>query len=93
MGLKIGDSATAIFKSSTVMLAVPGEMKLSARNKIGGVISRITPGEVNVEVVIDVGGHDVLVAVITVNALKELKLAEGNDVLVIIKSNDVMLGK
>lgn len=93
LGLKVGDSATAIFKSSTVMLAVPDEMKLSARNKIGGVISRITTGEVNAEVVIDIGEHDVLVAVITANALKELQLAEGKDVLAIIKSNDVMLGK
>jgi len=75
------------------MLALPGEMKLSARNRIGGLISHITLDEVNAEVVIDIGQHDVLVAVITADALKELQLKEGSDVLAIIKSNDVMLGR
>ena len=91
--LKQGDSATAIFKASTVMLAVPGEMQLSARNGIAGSISHITVGEVNAEVVVDIGNHDVLVAVITVDALKALKLKEGSSVIAIIKSSDVMLGR
>jgi len=91
--LKQGDSATAIFKSSTVMLAVPGEMQLSTRNSIAGRIDHITVGEVNAEVVVDIGHHDVVVAVITVDALKELKLEEGNSIISIIKSSDVMLGR
>jgi len=93
LGLKRGDSTTAIFKSSTVILAVPGEMQLSARNSIAGSISHITVGEVNAEVIVDIGHHDVLVAVITTDALKALKLKEGSSVLVIIKSSDVMLAK
>lgn len=91
--LKQGDSATAIFKSSTVMLAVPGEMQLSARNSIRGSINHITVGEVNAEVVVDIGHHDVVVSVITADALKALKLEEGSSVIAIIKSSDVMLGK
>jgi molybdate transport system regulatory protein len=93
LNLKIGDSATAIFKSSTVMLAVPGEMQVSARNKISGSVSHISLGEVNAEVVIDIGEHEVLVSVITTKALQELGLAQGSEVLAIIKSNDVMLGR
>lgn len=93
LGLEEGDSATALFKSSTVMLAVPGEMQLSARNSIGGTVSRITRGEVNAEVVVEIGQHDVLVSVITSDALNTLKLEEGSSVMAIIKSSDVMLGR
>ncbi len=87
--LEEGDSVTAIFKSSTVMLAVPGEMQLSARNSIRGSVSHITVSEV----MVDIGFHDVLVAVITADALKTLKLKEGSSVTAIIKSSDVMLGR
>jgi len=93
LSLKQGDSITAIFKSSAVMLAVPGEMQLSTRNSIAGRIEHITVGEVNAEVVVGIGQHDVVVAVITVDALKELKLEEGNSIISIIKSSDVMLGR
>ncbi len=93
LGLKQGDSVTTIFKSSTVILAVPGEMQLSTGNSIAGSISHITVGEVNAEVVVDIGHHDVVVAVITTDALKALKLKEGSSVMAIIKSSDVMLGR
>ncbi|QOR62229.1 TOBE domain-containing protein [Sulfurovum sp. ST-21] len=93
LGLEEGESVTAIFKSSTVMLAVPGKMELSARNSLKGSITRITVDEVNAEVIVDIGYHDVLVAVITVDALKALELKEGSSVIAIIKSSDVMLGR
>jgi len=93
LGLVVGEDALAIFKSSTVMLALPTEMKLSARNQISGVISRIIMGAVNVEVVVDIGEEDVLAAVITTGALEALHLVEGSEVIAVIKSNDVMLGK
>ncbi len=93
LGLKQGDSATAIFKSNTVMLAVSGEMQLSTGNSIAGSISHITVGEVNAEVVVDIGHHDVVVAVITSDALKVMKIKEGSRVMAIIKSSDVMLGR
>ena len=94
LGLKKADSVTAIFKSNTVMLAVDDTgMRLSARNSIRGTVICINSGEVNAEVVVDIGNHDVVVAVITTDALEELKLKEGSSVIAIIKSSDVMLGK
>ncbi len=92
LGLKNADSVTAIFKSNTVMLAVETEMKLSARNTISGTISRIHIGEVNAEIVVDIGHYDVVVAVITKDALNALKLEKGSSVIAIIKSSDIMLG-
>jgi len=93
LGLEKGESVTAIFKSNTVMLALPGKMELSARNTLKGSIVRIATGEVNAEVIVDIGYHDVLVAVITVDALKALELKEGSSVIAIVKSSDVMLGR
>lgn len=93
LGLAIGEDATAIFKSSTVMLALPGALQLSARNQISGNISHISVAGVNTEVVIEIGEEDVLVAVITTGALKELGLVEGSKVIAIVKSNDVMVGR
>jgi len=93
LGLKEADGATAIFKSSTVLLAADSEIKLSESNILSGTVSHITVGEINAEVVVDIGHHDVVVAVITADALKELKLEEGSSVIAIIKSSDVMLGR
>ena len=75
------------------MLALPGALQLSARNQINGTISHISAGGVNSEVVIDIGEGDVVVAVITAGALKELGLVEGSKVIAIVKSNDVMLAR
>lgn len=93
LGLHTGEDVTAVFKSSTVMLALPGALQLSARNQINGTISHISAGGVNSEVVIDIGEGDVVVAVITAGALKELGLVEGSKVIAIVKSNDVMLAR
>ncbi|MBB3346034.1 molybdopterin-binding protein [Sphingomonas sp. BK069] len=68
-------------------------MKLSARNQISGKITSITPGAVNGSIKVDIGGGNVVTASITEEAIKELGLAEGDTVTVIVKASDVMIGK
>ncbi len=68
-------------------------MKLSARNQISGTIVSITPGAVNGSIKVDIGGGNVVTASITEEAIKELGLAEGDTVTVIVKASDVMIGK
>ena len=65
-------------------------MKLSARNQLRGTVSEITRGEAIANVVLDVAGQR-LVASITVEAVDELGLAEGNEVTAIVKASDVMI--
>ena len=65
-------------------------MKLSARNKIEGTVTGITRGEATANVALDAGGVR-LVASITVEALDELGLAEGSEVIAVIKASDVIL--
>ena len=65
-------------------------MKLSARNQLKGSVREIHRGEAIANVGIDVGGQR-LVASITVEAVDELGLGEGDDVTVVIKASDVIV--
>jgi molybdopterin-binding protein len=65
-------------------------MKISARNQIRGTVTAITKGEAIANVVLDVNG-DRLVASITVEAVRDLGIAEGSEVTAVIKASDVML--
>ncbi len=67
-------------------------MELSARNQLQGTIKSIETGAVMAEVVVDVGGQE-MVAAITVTSTERLGLAVGNTVTVIVKSTDVMIAK
>jgi molybdopterin-binding protein len=65
-------------------------MRLSARNQISARVTGITQGEATANVALDAGGLR-LVASVTVEALQELKLAEGSEVTAVIKASDVIL--
>ena len=65
-------------------------MRLSARNKISATVTGITKGEATANVALDAGGVR-LVASITAEAAKELGLAEGMQVIAIVKASDVMV--
>ena len=66
-------------------------MKLSARNQLAGVVSKIQEGAVNGIVSIDVNGMPVS-ATISMNAIKELGLEPGKKAYAVIKATEVMVG-
>ena len=65
-------------------------MKLSARNKLSGQVTKITEGPATANVEIDVNGQR-LVASITVEAARELGLEPGRAVTAVVKASDVIL--
>jgi molybdopterin-binding protein len=65
-------------------------LKISARNQLKGTVRGIKRGEAIANVEIDVAGNR-LVASITVEAVEELRLADGSEVTAVIKASDVML--
>ena len=65
-------------------------MRLSARNRINGRVVSITRGEATANVELDANGTR-LVASITVEAADELGLAEGQEVIAVVKASDVIL--
>jgi molybdopterin-binding protein len=67
-------------------------MQLSTRNQLKGTVKSVELGGIMAEVVVDVGGNEV-VAAITRGSAEQLGLAEGDAVTVLIKATEVMLAK
>jgi len=65
-------------------------MKLSARNQIPARVTSINSGDAMANVELDASGVR-LVASITVEAVRDLGLAEGSNVTAVIKASDVIL--
>jgi molybdopterin-binding protein len=65
-------------------------MQLSARNQIPARVIAINAGEAIANVELDANGVR-LVASITVEAVRQLGLTEGSDVIAVIKASDVMV--
>jgi molybdopterin-binding protein len=67
-------------------------MELSARNQLRGTIKSVYKGSVMAEVVLDVGGQEI-VSAITRRSVERLNLSEGDSVVAIVKATEVLLGK
>jgi molybdopterin-binding protein len=65
---------------------------ISARNQLAGTVKFITLGTVMAEVVMDVGGTEV-VAAITRRSVENLGLKKGDQVKAVIKDTEVMVLK
>jgi len=82
--------------------AVPGEVLVSpefsanaltwARNRLDGTISRLTPGAVNTEVVLDLTGGGSVAAIITNESARALELEEGRTAMAMFKASSVIVG-
>lgn len=67
-------------------------MQLSARNQLTGKVVNIVFGNVMAEVVVELDGGQHVVAMITSQSVKTLKLEVGKPVAAVVKSTDVMIG-
>ena len=65
-------------------------MKLSARNQLKGKVVAIKEGAVEAQVTVDVAGQSI-VSVVTMDAVAELGLVVGSDVVAVVKADDVFL--
>ena len=86
-----GKKAIAIIKATEVMIGI-GDMTLSARNKITGIVSNINEGAVNAIVTLDIAGGNKISATISMAAVKELGLNVGTKTVAVIKATSVMFG-
>ncbi|MCQ4208069.1 MULTISPECIES: TOBE domain-containing protein [Streptomyces] len=66
-------------------------MSLSIRNQIPGTVTTVTTGEAMATVRVRLDGGRDLTSAITVDAVKELGLAEGSAVRALVKSTEVSL--
>jgi len=92
--LEPGDDVTVLIKATEVMLGKGSAVfeGLTTRNQIPGKVTGVTLGSVMAEVTVAVGSDNV-VAAVTRNSVDRLGLAEGDDVVVLVKATEVMLAK
>jgi molybdopterin-binding protein len=67
-------------------------MQLSARNQLNGTVTSVKLGTIMAEIGVDVSGQE-MVAAITRGSAEGLDLKEGDQISVVIKATEVMLGK
>lgn len=65
-------------------------MPLSARNQFPGKVLSIRRGAVMSEVVLDIGGHQI-VSLISTSSVKRLKLRKGGPAVAVIKATEVII--
>ena len=93
LGLDVGAKAFALVKASSIMLMTDtGDVRLSARNQLAGSVSRVVPGAVNTEVVLQLPGGGTVAAVITNESAKSLSLTHGGAATAVFKASSVILG-
>jgi molybdate transport system regulatory protein len=93
LGLAPGAQAFALVKASAIILMTEGEgARFSARNQLAGTVSRLTPGAVNTEVVLDLTGGGSIAAIITNESARALELAEGRTATAMFKASSVIVG-
>jgi molybdopterin-binding protein len=67
-------------------------MKLSARNSLPGIVRKIEEGAVNAEVTLELVPGLTIVSIITLDAVKNLRLKVGDRAYAVIKASSVMIG-
>ena len=67
--------------------------KLSARNQLAGRVLEVRKGQTTAHVRIDIGNGVVVTSSITNEAVDDLAIAPGDDVIAVIKASDVMVAK
>ena len=67
-------------------------MRLSARNQIKGIVRSVNEGATTAHVRVDIGGNQIVTASITNEAVEDLALKPGSEVIVVVKASDVMIG-
>jgi molybdate transport system regulatory protein len=67
-------------------------MKISARNTLPGTVRNIEEGAVNAEITLELAPKLSVVSIITMEALKSLKLKVGDRAYAVIKASSVMIG-
>ena len=68
-------------------------LRFSARNQLKAKVKSVKLGTVMAEVIVELADGQEVVSAITRTSAEGLELKEGDDVLVIIKATEVMIGK
>ncbi|WP_419770994.1 MAG: TOBE domain-containing protein [Candidatus Marinarcus sp.] len=89
LGLKVGDTVTALIKASSVILSNK-QLKATARNILKGTVNEVLKGAVNSEVKLSLGSN-IICAVVTNEAIEDLSIKASQEAYAIFKASSVIL--
>jgi len=90
---KSASSVSSAAPNKTAVSAAPGVLvALSGRNQLRGVVDEVRSEGLLSQVRLRIGDQ-ILTAVITRDAVNELKLKRGDEAVAVIKSTEVMIGR
>ena len=93
LGLEVGAKAFALVKASSIMLMTDaGDVRMSARNQLPGTVTRVLPGAVNTEVVLELPGGGTVAAIITNESAQSLGIGIGSPATAVFKASSVIVG-
>lgn len=93
LGLQHGMDAYAIIKASSVVIATDlAGAKLSTRNQLTGIVTKLISGPVSCEIDLELPGGNTLSAVITQGSAERLGLTVGSTATALFKASSVILG-
>ncbi len=90
--LKVGNPIHVIFKETEVIIGNGTGHQISLQNKLAGHVHSIESGELLSKIVLETSAGKIT-SIITTNAVKQLKLKEGNEVTAMIKTNEIMIAE
>lgn len=93
LNLNVGADTVILINSPEIVLTTDLDGYLvSARNKLVGSVMRIQSDTVNAEVILRLNNGETLVATVTQQSAKKMRLEPGVQACALFKSNSVMLG-
>lgn len=93
LDLKHGSDAVALIKASSIIITTDPTLKLSARNRLYGHVSRLHRGAVNSDTVIDLDQNKSIAAMITNESVDRLRLQVGTQACAIFDASSVIIGR
>ena len=90
--LQIDGSINVLFKETEVIISTDSNPQISLRNKMKATIKAIDKGKLLSKLTMETNAGKV-VSIITTNAVKQLNLVEGGQVLAMVKTNEVLLSE
>lgn len=68
-------------------------MILSARNQLKGNVEKVEKGPITANIKIKIESPEIITAIITKESVEDLNIKSGDEVIVVIKSTEVMIAK
>ncbi|RLD17582.1 MAG: tobe domain protein [Bacteroidetes bacterium] len=88
--LQEGNKVSVLFKETEVILAIPGAHHISLQNQLLCTVTGIEKGKLLGKVFMNFEGNSIT-SIVTARAVDQLELASGNEIMALIKTNEVML--